>query len=168
MSDIIDMLEDVNSTLKEEIVTLNKLTYIVDQQNEQGEGQKVSYKEAYESISEQHKNAMARVSELKAENERLKADINSDNIDEQLKAAGMLTVSELIAGQPIDGFFVNADMDSLEKFKYWLDSRANEIKRMKAKRVLAKKEDDELFEWVCAHDAAINEVRLNFNAATKP
>ena len=71
MSDIIDMLEDVNSTLKEEIVTLNKLTYIVDQQNEQGEGQKVSYKEAYESISEQHKNAMARIKELKAENERL-------------------------------------------------------------------------------------------------
>ena len=38
----------------------------------EGEGQIVSYKEAYESISEQHKNAMARIKELKAENERLR------------------------------------------------------------------------------------------------
>ena len=95
----------------------------------------------------------------------MESGLDSEDLDEQLKAAGLLTVSECMAGQPIDGFIVNAQVKDLETFKQWLDMRTREIKTMKAKRSVEKKSDDDLFEWVCAHDAAFNEIRLNFNAA---
>ena len=52
-----------------ELEGLRDLAFMIYQR--EGEGQIVTFKEAYESISEQHKNAMARIKELKAENERL-------------------------------------------------------------------------------------------------
>ena len=43
--------------------------------------------------------------------------------------------------------------------------RAKEMITMRARMELDKKDDTELFEWVLAHAAAFNEVRVNFNAA---
>lgn len=87
------------------------------------------------------------------------------NIDEELKNAGLLTVSELMAGQPLDGFQKHAGVKDIESFKEWLDMRTEEMLRLKARLILDSKEDSDLFEWVHSHSAAFNEVRLNLNAA---
>lgn len=86
-------------------------------------------------------------------------------LDEELKAAGLLTVSELMQGQPIDGWIANKETTDLLKFSEWLDMRTKEMLSMKARMVLDKKEDNELFEWILAHCAVLSEVRINFNAA---
>ena len=86
-------------------------------------------------------------------------------LDEELKAAGMLTVSELMAGQPLDGFQAHKNIDGLKDFSAWLDMRTKEMLRMKARLTLDGKDESELFEWVLGHCAILNEVRLNFNQA---
>lgn len=86
-------------------------------------------------------------------------------LDEQLKAAGMLTVTELMNGSPMDGFMVNAGVDDLDTFSQWLEMRTEEMLKMKASMILKGREDDDLYEWVLSHCAILNEVRLNFNAA---
>tara|TARA_R110000772_G_scaffold266786_2_gene389774 strand:- start:577 stop:855 length:279 start_codon:yes stop_codon:yes gene_type:complete len=88
-------------------------------------------------------------------------------IDEELKAAGMLTVEELMAGQPIDGFQTNKDVTDLGDFIMWLDMRSKEMLRMKARMILDKKDDNELYEWVLSHCAVFNEVRFNLDAALR-
>jgi hypothetical protein len=87
------------------------------------------------------------------------------NIDDELKAAGLLTVSEIMKGQPIDGFQRHAGVKDIETFKQWLDMRTEEMLRIKARLTLDGKEDSEMFEWVYSHCAAFNEVRINLNAA---
>ena len=89
-------------------------------------------------------------------------------LDEELKAAGLLTVSELMQGQPVDGWVVNKETTDLSKFRDWLDMRTKEMLSMKARMTLDKKEESELFEWILAHCAVLHEVRLNFNAAITP
>jgi hypothetical protein len=86
-------------------------------------------------------------------------------IDDELKAAGMLTVSELMQGQPADGFITHAGVNSFDTFGEWLDMRAQEMMELKARMMLDKKEDSELFEWVLSHCAILHEVRVNFKAA---
>ena len=86
-------------------------------------------------------------------------------IDEELKAAGLLTISELMAGQPIDGWIVNKETTDLKGFSDWLDMRTREMMSMKARLILDKKDESELFEWILAHCAVLQEVRINFNAA---
>ena len=93
--------------------------------------------------------------------------MEDSTIDEQLKSAGMLTVQEIMAGGPIDGFMVNAGVNDLESFSKWLDMRTKEMLSMKAAMMLKNKAEGELFGWVLAHSAVLNEVRVNFNAATK-
>ena len=87
------------------------------------------------------------------------------NIDDELKAAGLLTVSEIMKGQPIDGFQRHTGVRDIKTFKEWLDLRVEEMLTMKARLTLDKKEDTELYEWVFSHCAAFNEVRINLNAA---
>ena len=86
-------------------------------------------------------------------------------LDDELKAAGMLTVSELMAGQPLDGFVANTSVNDLTAFSEWLDMRSKEMLRMKARMTLDKKEGDDLYEWVLSHCAVLKEVRINFNIA---
>jgi hypothetical protein len=91
----------------------------------------------------------------------------TDELDKQLKDAGMLSVSELMNGSPIDGFQVHSGMNNLSKFSDWLDMRTKEMMRMKAGMELNKTDNNDLYEWVLSHVAVLNEVRVNFNAATK-
>jgi len=86
-------------------------------------------------------------------------------LDEQLKASGMLTVKELMEGQPIDGFMINTGIKDLETFSDWLEMRTQEMLKIKARMILKNREDEDIYEWVLAHCAILNEVRLNFNAA---
>ncbi len=90
------------------------------------------------------------------------------SIDDELKAAGMLTVSELMEGHPLKGFLVHRGVNDLDKFSQWLDMRTKEMLDMKARMNLDKRDDGELFEWVLSHCAILQEVRINFNAAITP
>ena len=88
-------------------------------------------------------------------------------LDEELKEAGLLTVSELMAGQPMDGFIAHKEVKDLSGFVSWLDMRSREMLSMKARMILDKKDDTELYEWVLSHCAVFNEVRVNLNAVLK-
>ncbi len=87
-------------------------------------------------------------------------------LDEKLKAAGMLTVEELMKGSPLDGFMTHAGVKDLDTFEQWLKMRQKETLSLKARLTVEGKEDDELFEWALSHAAVFNEVMINFKAAT--
>jgi hypothetical protein len=84
---------------------------------------------------------------------------------ERMKAAGMMTVDELLAGAPLDAFTRHAGVNDLETFAQWLEMRRREYVTMQAKRTLDKHEDDDLYEWVLAHAGVFGEVHVNFKAA---
>ena len=88
-------------------------------------------------------------------------------LDEELENAGMLTVSELMVGQPIDGFQTHKNINGLKDFSDWLEMRTKEMLSMKARLTLDGNDESELFEWVLGHCAILHETRLNFNAALK-
>lgn len=87
-------------------------------------------------------------------------------LDARLKAAGMLTATELMQGQPIDAFVKHAGVKDLATFSEWLDLKCREFLTLKARRSLEKQPEDEMYEWVFAHAAVFHEVRVNFKAAT--
>ena len=63
------------------------------------------------------------------------------SIEDELKKAGMLTVKELIDGQPADGFIVHAGVTDIDKFSEWLNMRSEEMLKMKARMLLDKNDD---------------------------
>jgi hypothetical protein len=92
-------------------------------------------------------------------------DDDLSTLDQQMKAAGMITLTELLSGQPLDMFIKNAGVVDLETFGQWLSMRHLETQKARARMDLEKKEGDELYEWTLAHAAAFHEVMVNFKAA---
>lgn len=112
----------------------------------------------------------AELEQTKRELDQLKAKLmhqeaEAGTLAERMKAAGMMTVDELLAGAPLDAFTRHAGVNSLEAFGQWLEMRRREYVTMQAKRTLDKREDDELYEWVLAHAGVFGEVHVNFKAA---
>jgi len=110
------------------------------------------------------------IERLMAENEQLQAkllrqEVESGTLAERMKAAGMMTVDEMLSGAPMDAFHRHAGVNSLETFAQWIEMRRREFLVMRAKRSLDKREDDELYEWVLAHSGVFSEVHINFKAA---
>jgi hypothetical protein len=107
---------------------------------------------------------------LAAERDQLKAkllhqEVEAGTLAERMKAAGMMTVDELLAGAPLDAFTRHAGVNNLETFGQWLEMRRREYVTMQAKRTLDKREEDDLYEWVLAHAGVFGEVHVNFKAA---
>lgn len=88
-----------------------------------------------------------------------------DSLEERMKAAGMMTIDEMIKGAPMDHFHKHAGICNLRTFGQWLEMETRSYMRMVASRTLDKAEDDDLFEWVLSHSAVFNSVRINFRAA---
>ena len=88
-------------------------------------------------------------------------------LDEELKAAGLLTVKELMNGQPMDGFMAHAGVTDFGAFSKWLNMRTEEMLKMKARMILDGKDDNDLYEWVLSHCSVFNEVRVNLNQVMK-
>ncbi len=86
-------------------------------------------------------------------------------LDQEMKAAGMITLTELLSGQPLDKFIKHAGVVDLNSFEQWLSMRHVETQKARARMDLDKKEGDELYEWTLAHAAAFHEVMVNFKAA---
>jgi len=94
----------------------------------------------------------------------MKTDSEIIELDKQLVEAGMLPLSQMLKSNPLGKYAVHKGMDNLEFFEKWLDMRFIEMMKFKAKMVIAKKEDDELFEWAISHASVLGEVRAQFQA----
>ncbi|AJF08219.1 hypothetical protein [Geoalkalibacter subterraneus] len=87
-------------------------------------------------------------------------------LDERMKAAGMMPVSEMLEKDPLGKFAAHAGVTDLESFEQWIQQRRAEFLRMQAQMTLDGEEKDEMFEWVVAHNAVLAEVIANFRQAT--
>ena len=88
------------------------------------------------------------------------------SLDERMKAAGMLTLTEILAEPVMGKFGTHAAMNNMEFFGTWLDRKRTEFLKMRMAYDLGDKpKDDDLWEWVFAHSATFCEVFDNFRAA---
>lgn len=98
--------------------------------------------------------------------------MNSEaSLGERMKAAGMLTIPEILEGGPLDRFIKHAHVVDLQSFVEWVHSKRVEYLTMHARMTVEHRENDELFEWVSSHTAVFGEVMINLKAAlegTKP
>lgn len=88
------------------------------------------------------------------------------DLDERMKAAGMMPLSEMLTNIPIGRFMAHSGVTDLTSFEAWLKMRREEMLRMQASMDLDKRGDGDLYEWVIAHTAVFTEVLCNFRAAT--
>ncbi|ELY2672629.1 hypothetical protein SMZ63_002784 [Cronobacter sakazakii] len=108
-------------------------------------------------------NTMAR--ELLAlRKERERAEPVADDIDTRMKEAGMLSVTEIIAGRQIDAFMRHAGVVDLESLLQWAEMRRAEFLRMQARYDIGDKPEDDMYEWVISHVAAFSELHINIRA----
>lgn len=88
------------------------------------------------------------------------------DLDQRLRAAGMLSVAKLMAGAPLDAFIKHAGVHNLATFAEWVEMRRKECLRLQARFDLKELgEDHELYEWALAHAAVFTEVHVNLRAA---
>ena len=89
-----------------------------------------------------------------------------DGLDERMRAAGMLSAAELIAGAPLDAFMKHAGVNDLETFGQWLEMRRGECLRMQGRYDLGERDkSDDMYEWTVAHSAVFGEAHVNFKDA---
>ena len=85
-------------------------------------------------------------------------------LDARLKAAGMSTVANVLAGQPIDGFIRHAGVVDLQTLAQWAEMRRAEYLRMLAPYQLCERPFDDMYEWVVSHAGAFSELHVNVRA----
>lgn len=89
-----------------------------------------------------------------------------ESLDDRLKQAGMLSVSELLKGAPLDAFIKHAGVNDLPSLLQWEEMRRAECLKMMARYDLGEKDKgDDLYEWTVAHVAAFTELHVNLRAA---
>lgn len=99
---------------------------------------------------------------------RMIAELTDATLTDRMKAAGMMSVEQMIKGHPFDTFHAHAGVTSLAKFEEWLEMKRAEYIKMHARFDLDKKDSsDEMYEWVLAHSAVFNAVHINFRNAMK-
>lgn len=91
--------------------------------------------------------------------------VQEETLADRMRAAGMLTIDEMMNKTPLDGFIRHAGVHDLDSYGQWLDMKCRDFLTMQAKRELNKDPEDDMYEWVIAHAAAFQEARINFNAA---
>ena len=94
----------------------------------------------------------------------MKNDSEIAELDIQMIAAGMIPLSQMLDSNPIGKYALHKGVDNLDLFEQWLDMRFKEMMKMKARMLVAKQEDDDMFEWVLSHAAVLGEIRAQFNA----
>lgn len=89
------------------------------------------------------------------------------SIDDRMTAAGMFTLTEMLAEDPMGAFACHNAVRDLDSFKWWIESRHKQFLKMKMQYELGDKpKDDELYEWVFAHASVFGNVVANFRQAT--
>lgn len=92
--------------------------------------------------------------------------LNEAELDRQMTEAGMLTVGEMLAGAPLDGFIRHAGVVGVETFAAWLEIRRKECLTMKARMELRGEVEHEDYAWVMSHAAVLSELHINFKPVT--
>lgn len=87
-------------------------------------------------------------------------------LDEQMKAAGMATIDEMVASLTDNPLLLQAEVVDLATFEEWLEAQYRHFLGMQARRQLEKQEDDEMFEWTLAHSALFGSVLAHYRKAT--
>ena len=84
-------------------------------------------------------------------------------IDQQLEAAGLVTVSErMLCNGPMDGFARHASVDTLEDFVKWLEMERRSNMEMVARHDLGIHElCDDVADFVYGKSATLWEVHVN-------
>jgi len=88
------------------------------------------------------------------------------DLAQRMKEAGMMSIEEMLGKSPLGKFNAHAGVTDLERFEEWIQMRRREFIAMQARMTLDKQEDDEMYEWVIAHNAVLGEVIANFRQAT--
>ena len=88
------------------------------------------------------------------------------DLAQRMKDAGMMSIEEMLEKSPLGKFNAHVGVTDLKKFEEWIQMRRREFTSMQARMTLDKQEDDEMYEWVVAHNAALGEVMANFRQAT--
>lgn len=111
---------------------------------------------------------------LKA-NEQLRAELEAARKQEpdsdadlatRMKAAGMMSVAELLAGAPLDAFTRHAAVKDLQSLLRWAEMRRAECLKAQARYDLGERDkSDDLYEWTVAHCAVFTELHVNIRAA---
>ena len=94
--------------------------------------------------------------------------MNNKDLDARMKAAGMMTIPEMLENPPLTVFHVHAGVTDLASFERWLEMEWQSYMTQQAELQLDNREDDDLFEWVVAHSAVFSSVLINFRAANTP
>ena len=90
----------------------------------------------------------------------------SMDLASRMKAAGMMSVEDMLERSPLGKFSAHAGVKDLASFEEWLQMQRKEFLTLQATMTLDNNEDDELFEWVVAHNAVLGAVIANFRQAT--
>lgn len=93
------------------------------------------------------------------------AQTEHETLDAKLRAAGMLSVADLLKGAPLDSFIKHAGVTDFPSLITWAEMRRAEYLRQVALYELGERDkNDDLYEWVIAHSAAFNELHVNLRS----
>jgi hypothetical protein len=88
------------------------------------------------------------------------------DLDEKMQDCGMIPISVLLSGTPMDKWHIHTGVVDLESFSKWLDMKYEEMLRLKARIELSDEgEEHELYEWALSHCAVLTAIRCNFKVA---
>ncbi|SED37057.1 hypothetical protein SAMN05216178_6974 [Pseudomonas saponiphila] len=89
----------------------------------------------------------------------------AQTLDMKLRAAGMLTVAEMLNGGPLDAFIKHAGVTDISSLLKWAEMRRAELLRQIALYEIGERDKgDDLYEWVLAHCSAFTELHINLKA----
>ena len=88
-------------------------------------------------------------------------------LDEQMKAAGMRTIDEMVASLTNNPLLLTKEVTDLESFEWWLETCYREFISMQAERDLKKQDGDDMYEWILAHASLFGSVLAHYRQATQ-
>lgn len=80
------------------------------------------------------------------------------DLEAKMKAAGMLSIEEILAGNLMGKFSTHAAVVDLPSLKWWVDSQHEQYLRMRLEYEVGNREKDDLYEWVFAHSAVFGTI----------
>lgn len=88
-----------------------------------------------------------------------------DDLDTRMKEAGMVPLSELLAGTQLDRWRVHTGVTDVQSFLEIAEKKHESFTKLFIQYEVGDKEPDELYEWVLAHKAVWGDVVFNLRAA---
>lgn len=84
--------------------------------------------------------------------------MDDQELNEKLKARGMLTVEEILEGNLMGIFSTHVGVTDYESLCEWVYKEHENYLRMRLKYEVGDKEKDDLYEWIFAHSAVFGTI----------